>query len=148
MNIHQIMVIVFASIMAIFFGLITDEAFIRRTKNKRPYLTWLGVFLFGKNKGMHSEFVTSGKAVAITIFDILFGLLLGVGVYWFATFLIEKTFVFYLPLSIIIINSVFLIIRKKFDKIRALSWFLFSLIYASAITLIILITKFKWLGYS
>jgi len=148
MGFHLAMVIIFASVMAIFFGLLTDEAFIRRTKNNRPYLTWLGIAFFGKNKGKYSEFITSEKAVVITIFDIIFGLLLGGVVYWFVTFLIEKTFVFYIPLSTIIINSIVLIIRKKFDKIKIWGWILFSIFYALAITLIILIIKFNWFGYA
>lgn len=47
MDTHTTLVIVLATIMSIFFGIITDDLFIGKTKNKRAYLRPLGILIFG-----------------------------------------------------------------------------------------------------
>ena len=61
---------------------LTDGIFIKKTKNSQPYLTPLGIFLFGKNKGRYSEFVTAKKGTLIKITDIIIGSLYLVSIVW------------------------------------------------------------------
>ncbi|MBU0460823.1 MAG: hypothetical protein KJ771_08525 [Nanoarchaeota archaeon] len=145
-TIHQILIGFLASALGIIIGILTDELFIKRTKNRRPYLTPIGVALFGKNKGSSSEFVKANKAVFIKITDIVVGLLIGSVSYILAFKLIEKTFIFYFPLFLIIINSIYLMIRKEYYKIKLGEGLIISLVYIISVIFIYLIIKYKWFG--
>lgn len=148
MDFHQILVFIFATTIIYLAAILTDGIFIRKTKNKRPYLTWLGIAIFGKNKGASSEFIGAKKAVLIRIVDLIFGTISGAIMYKISIILIEKTFVFYIPLSIISINSLYLAIRKSYDKVKWQEWLVIVLLYALSITLIVLTIKYRLFGYS
>jgi len=148
MNIHDLLVLFFTVVVALLIGLIADELFIKSAKNKRPYLTKLGIFFFGNNKKKSSEFIDTHKAVMIKIIDLSVAGFFAWLAYLVSIYLIERTFAFYFPILIFSINSLYLIIRKKYDKIKWMEWLSIILIYLIVILFSYMIIKYRWFGYN
>jgi len=139
---NQILIIILALIIGFIVAFLTDGLFIKKTKNSRPYLTPLGIAIFGRNKGKYSEFVNDKKGTLIKMVDIVIGAIIGYLVYTFSVYLISMTFVFYFPLFIFSINSLYLIVRKKYGVIKLKEGLIISLLYLISIAWIILMIKY------
>lgn len=143
MDFHNITVLVLSSIIGILIGLKIDNIFIKRTRNRKPYLTRLGIHLFGKNKGKYSEFVKPHKAVLIKVIDIIVALIIIGIVQQLSMFIIEKTYIFYIPLLIISLTSGYLAIRGLFEKIKWKEWLWIALSYFIGFVLVFFIIWYK-----
>jgi hypothetical protein len=138
---------IIATIIGILIGFKTEGLFVRKTRNSRAYLTPLGILIFGKNKGKFSEFVGSNKGAIIKMVDIFVGIVIGIITYNLSIKILEYTFLFYIPLLIISINSLFLTIRPSFGKMKWKEWLFVTLLYLLGFGLIYLIFRFN-IGFS
>jgi hypothetical protein len=143
MDFHSITIGLLATVIAILIGFKTDNIFIKRAKNNKPYLTPVGVFIFGKNKGKKSEFISPIKAVWIKAVDIVIALIFGFIIYEFSIWIIAKTYAFYAPLLIISFTSLYLTIRSGFGKIKLKESIWITLSYLIGFGLMALILYIK-----